>query len=58
MELTTYKGEPVADPGRFIRLTLRGHCVRWRLERRLAEAAQTAARSAPPVDRRPPARTG
>ena len=31
-----YNGEPVADPGKFIRLTLRGHYVRWRLENELA----------------------
>lgn len=38
MDLTTYNGEPVADPGKFIRLTLRGHCVRWRLEKELASS--------------------
>ncbi len=31
-----YNGEPVADPGKFIRLTLRGHYVRWRLDNELA----------------------
>ena len=37
-----YNGEPVADPGKFIRLTLRGHYVRWRLERELAGSSSLA----------------
>lgn len=52
MELTTYKGRPVADPGKFIRLTLRGHYVRWRLEQRLAEAPP-AREPAPALSARP-----
>lgn len=36
MDMKSYKGEPVADPGKFIRLTLRGQYVRWRLDNELA----------------------
>lgn len=37
MEKTSYNGERLSDPGKLIRLTLRGHYVRWRLESQLAE---------------------
>ena len=47
MDLNHYNGEPVADPGKFIRLTLRGHYVRWRLDRELA--ASPSAEPASPV---------
>ena len=48
--MNTYNGEPVADPGKFIRLTLRGHYVRWRLENELA--ASSSSTQGPP-DRAP-----
>jgi len=54
MDITHYNGEPVADPGKFIRLTLRGHYVRWRLDSELAGSSSST--YGPPVrdaDRRP-----
>ena len=41
MDMNHYNGEPVADPGKFIRLTLRGHYVRWRLENELAASSSS-----------------
>ena len=48
-----YNGEPVADPGRFIRLTLRGHYVRWRLDKELAGLPATRGLPVREADRRP-----
>ncbi len=48
-----YNGEPVADPGKFIRLTLRGHYVRWRLEKELAGSSSTYGPPARETVRRP-----
>ena len=48
-----YNGEPVADPGKFIRLTLRGHYVRWRLDNELAGFPLTSGPPARETDRRP-----
>ncbi len=53
MDLRTYNGEPVADTGKFIRLTLRGHYVRWRLEKELASSSSLCAAPLPERDRRP-----
>ena len=53
MNLNTYNGEPVADPGKFIRLTLRGHYVRWRLDNELAGSPLTLGPPARETDRRP-----
>lgn len=41
MDVNHYNGEPVADPGRFIRLTLHGHYVRWRLDNALGGSPST-----------------
>ena len=51
--MNTYNGEPVADPGKFIRLTLRGHYVRWRLDNELAASPQTFGPPVRETDRRP-----
>lgn len=50
MDVKTFNGEPVADPRTLIRLTLRGHYVRWRLERELAQPAPACA---PPTQAAP-----
>ncbi len=51
--MNTYNGEPVADPGKFIRLTLRGHYVRWRLDNELAGSPSTYGSLVRETDRRP-----
>lgn len=51
--MNEYNGEPVADPAKFIRLTLRGHYVRWRLDNELAGSPSTYGPPARDTDRRP-----
>ena len=53
MDVNHYNGEPVADPGKFIRLTLRGHYVRWRLDNALAGSPKTFGSPVREADRRP-----
>lgn len=53
MDLNHYHGEPVADPGKFIRLTLRGHYVRWRLDNILARSSSARGLPTRETDGRP-----
>ena len=55
MDFNHYNGERVVDPAKFIRLTLRGHYVRWRLDNELAGTPSTCGLPPRQMDRRPAA---